>query len=150
LVVVSTVHTTPPKEDKVDTSSVEVPAAQALVARSGSKAPDDNLAIDDLDLLNFAAVESEIVCWTSSQLQRSWPDSGKLDCLVWYFGWSVFCAPWCRPSFLVLGHEDVEGGLWVLLRLVPLILLPLVIFQTFWLDHLWLPLFSYDDLLVLG
>jgi hypothetical protein len=58
----SMVHTTPPKEDNVDTSSAEASTAQALVARPGSKAPDDNLADDDPVLLNFAAVESEIVC----------------------------------------------------------------------------------------
>jgi hypothetical protein len=42
------VHTTPPKEDKVDTSSVEAPIAQALQARLGSKASDDSLADNDL------------------------------------------------------------------------------------------------------
>jgi hypothetical protein len=55
-------RTTPPKEDKVDTSLAEAPMAQTLVVRLGSKALDDNLADDDLDLLNFSAVESEIVC----------------------------------------------------------------------------------------
>jgi hypothetical protein len=39
-------------------------------------------------------------------------------------------------AFLVLDHENVEGDLWVLLRLAPLILLPLIL--------------SYDDLLALG
>jgi hypothetical protein len=42
--------------------------AQALVARPESKAPDDNLVDDDPDLLNFAAVGSEIACWTSFRL----------------------------------------------------------------------------------
>jgi hypothetical protein len=56
------VRTTPPREDKVGTSSVEAPTAQALVARSGSKASDDNLADDDPELLNFHVTESEIVC----------------------------------------------------------------------------------------
>jgi hypothetical protein len=56
------------KEDKVDTSSVEVPTAPALVARSKSKAPDDNLGDDNPDLLNFAAVGSEIDCQMSSRL----------------------------------------------------------------------------------
>jgi hypothetical protein len=84
------VRTTPPKEDKVDTSSAEVPMAQALAARLGSKASDDNLADNDPDLLNFTAADSEIVCRMSSQLQRCWPDSGKPDCLVWYSGWSDF------------------------------------------------------------
>jgi hypothetical protein len=62
------VLTTPPKDGKVDTSSAEVPMAQSLVARSGSKASDDNLADDDLDLLNFNAAQSEIVCRMSSRL----------------------------------------------------------------------------------
>jgi hypothetical protein len=38
---------------------------------------------------------------------------------------------------LVLGYMDVKGGLWVTLRLAPLVLLPLAIFQTFQLDHPW-------------
>jgi hypothetical protein len=59
------VHTIPPKEDKVNTSSAEVPMAQTLVAQQGSKAPDDNLADNDLDLLNFDAVEFDIVCLMS-------------------------------------------------------------------------------------
>jgi hypothetical protein len=62
------VCTTLPKVDKAGTSSVEVPTAQALVARPGNKAPDNNLVDDDLDLLNFTAVEFKIVCRTSSQL----------------------------------------------------------------------------------
>jgi hypothetical protein len=32
----------------------------------------------------------------------------------------------------------------------PLILLPLALLRTFWLDHPWRPFFSYDDLLSLG
>jgi hypothetical protein len=72
------VHTTPPKEDKVDTSSAEAPTAQTLVARPGSKAPDDNLADEDPNL---------------SLVQRCWIDSGKLDYPVWYFGWSSFHNP---------------------------------------------------------
>jgi hypothetical protein len=67
-VVVSKVHTTPPKEDKVGTSSVEPPMAHALVAHPRSKASDDTLADDDPDLLNFGTVESEIVCRMSSRL----------------------------------------------------------------------------------
>jgi hypothetical protein len=59
------VHTTLPKVDKAGISSVEVPMAQALVARLGSKAPDDNLADDDLDLLNFVMVKFEIIYWMS-------------------------------------------------------------------------------------
>jgi hypothetical protein len=42
--------------------------AQALVARPGSKASDDNLGDDDPDLLNPIMVESETVCRSSSQL----------------------------------------------------------------------------------
>jgi hypothetical protein len=56
------VRTTLSRVDKAGTSSAEVPTAQALAARSGSKAPDDNLADDDPDLLNFTVVESKIVC----------------------------------------------------------------------------------------
>jgi hypothetical protein len=62
------VRTTPPKEDKADTSSAEVLMAQALVVQLGSKPPDDNLADDDLDLLNFSAAESKIFCQTSFRL----------------------------------------------------------------------------------
>jgi hypothetical protein len=120
------------------------------VARLESKAPNDNLADDDLDLLNFTAVESMIVCQTSSRLQRYWPDSGKPDCPIWYSGWSSFHALDAGPAFPVLGHEDTEGGLWASLRLATLILLPLVIFWTFGLDHPRRPLFSYDDLLTLS
>jgi hypothetical protein len=64
-VVEPTVHTTQPK---VGTTSTEVPTAQALVARLGSKVLDGNLADDDPGLLNFAVVEFEIVCRTSSWL----------------------------------------------------------------------------------
>jgi hypothetical protein len=49
-------RTAPPKEGKVDTSSAEPPTAQALVTPSRSKVPDDNLADDDPDLLNFDTV----------------------------------------------------------------------------------------------
>jgi hypothetical protein len=62
----------------------------------------------------------------------------------------VFVTPNTGPAFLVFGHENVEGGLWVLLRLAPLILLPLATFRTFWLDHPRWPLFSYDYVLDLG
>jgi hypothetical protein len=34
------------------------------------------------------------------------------------------------PTFLAHGHEDVEGGLWALLRLAPLVLLPLAIHRA--------------------
>jgi hypothetical protein len=73
---------TPPKEDKVTTSSTEVPTAQVLVARPESKVSDGNLGDDDPDLLNFAAVGSKIACQMSSRLQRCWLDSGKPDCPV--------------------------------------------------------------------
>jgi hypothetical protein len=86
-------RTTPPKDDKVDTTPAEAPMAQALVAQPGSKASDDNLVDDDPDLLNFDAVGSKIICRMSSWLQRCWLDSGKLDCPVWDFGWSDFCDP---------------------------------------------------------
>jgi hypothetical protein len=62
------VRTTPPKKDKVGTSSAEAPMAQALVARPGSKVSYDTLADDDLELLNFGVAESEIICWMSSRL----------------------------------------------------------------------------------
>jgi hypothetical protein len=62
------VRTTLPKVGKVGTPLAEVPTAQALVARSGSKMSDDDLVDDDPVLLNFTAAESEIVCQTSSQL----------------------------------------------------------------------------------
>jgi hypothetical protein len=61
-----------------------------------------------------------------------------------------FMTPDVGPAFLVLGHEDVEGGLWALLWIAPLILLPLAIFWTFWLDHPLWPFYSYDDLFDLG
>jgi hypothetical protein len=86
-------RTTPPKEDKADTSSVEAPMAQALVAQSGGKALDDNLSDDDPSLLNFVVVGSEIACWMSSRLQMCWPDSRKLGCPVWSFRWSSFHIP---------------------------------------------------------
>jgi hypothetical protein len=86
-------RTTLPKEDKVGTSSVEAPMAQALVARPGSKALASNLADDDPDLLNFDTAKSEIICRTSTRLQMCWPDSGTPNCQVWYSECSDFCAP---------------------------------------------------------
>jgi hypothetical protein len=88
--------TTPPKKDKVDTSSAEGPMAQALVAWLGSKALDDNLVNDDPDLLNFCTTESKIICWMSPQLQRCWPDSKKPNYPIWDSGWSDFHDSWCR------------------------------------------------------
>jgi hypothetical protein len=55
-------HTTPSKVYKANTSSAEVPTAQALVARSGSKASNDAPIDDDLDLLYFVVVVSWIGC----------------------------------------------------------------------------------------
>jgi hypothetical protein len=85
-VAVPTICTTPPKVDKVDTSSLEAPTVQALEARLGSKAADDNPTDDDPDLQNFYAVESWIACWMSSLPQMCWPDSGKSDYPVWHSG----------------------------------------------------------------
>jgi hypothetical protein len=80
-------RTTPPKDDKVGTSSAEPPMAQALVARPESEAPDDNLGGDTPVLLNAAVVVgSEIACRMSSRLQMCWPGSGKSDCPIWDFG----------------------------------------------------------------
>jgi hypothetical protein len=63
---------------------------------------------------------------------------------------SVFALPNVGGVFLVLGHEDIDGGIQALLWLAPLILLPLAILRTLWLDHPWRPFFSYDDLLAFG
>jgi hypothetical protein len=68
LVAEPMVHTTLPNVDKAGTSSTEVPMAQALVARPRNKAPDDNLADDDLGLLNFTTTKSKIVFRMSSRL----------------------------------------------------------------------------------
>jgi hypothetical protein len=57
-VVVYVARTTLPKEDKAGTSSAEAPMAQTLVARSGSKTPDEALVDDDSELLNFVAALS--------------------------------------------------------------------------------------------
>jgi hypothetical protein len=62
------VRTTPPKEDKVDTLSAELPTAPALVARLGSEVLDDNLADDDPSFLNFDPVEFKIICQMSSRV----------------------------------------------------------------------------------
>jgi hypothetical protein len=64
------VHTTPPMEDKAGTSSAEATTTWALVVRLESKVPHDTLADNNLDLLNFAMVESEIVCQMSSRLEN--------------------------------------------------------------------------------
>jgi hypothetical protein len=87
------VCTTLPKVDEVGTSLVAVPTAQALVARPESMAPNDNLANDDSGLPNSTTAESEIVCRMSSWLYMYWPDPGKLDYPVWYYGWSSFHDP---------------------------------------------------------
>jgi hypothetical protein len=86
----------------------------------------------------------------SSELQMCWPDLGKLDCPVWDSGWSGFHAPNTGPAFLVLGQEDVEGGLWVTLWHAPIIPLPLAILRTFRVHHPRQLFFSYDNLLSHG
>jgi hypothetical protein len=63
------------------------------VVQSKSKASDDNLIDNNPVLPDFNVAEFEIICRTSSQLQSCWPDLGKSDCPVWYFGWSGFRAP---------------------------------------------------------
>jgi hypothetical protein len=55
-------HTTPSKVDKTDTSSAEAPMAQALVARSRSKASNDAPVVNDPNLLNFVVIVSWIGC----------------------------------------------------------------------------------------
>jgi hypothetical protein len=62
----------------------------------------------------------------------------------------VFTLPDAGHAFFLLGQEDVEGGLWALLRLADLVILPLAILRTLWLDHPQRPLFSYDDLFASG
>jgi hypothetical protein len=58
--------------------------------------------------------------------------------------------PNADPAFLVLGHEDIEGGLGAPLWHGPLVFLPLAVFQTFQLNHPQWSFFSYDDFLALG
>jgi hypothetical protein len=104
---------TPPMEDKVDTSSAEVPTAQTWVAQPEGKAPNDNLGDDDPDLLNFATVGSKIACRTSFWLQRCWPDSGKPDWPVWDSIWFGFCAPLTPvmpPLYLAIWMSKVAFG----------------------------------------
>jgi hypothetical protein len=55
-------RTTSPKVDKIDISSAEGPTAQALVAKSRSKASDDAPIDDNPNLLNFVAVVSWVGC----------------------------------------------------------------------------------------
>jgi hypothetical protein len=62
------VHSTLPEVDRAGTPSVEDPMVQALVARLGSKAPNDDLIDDDLGLLDFTAAEFEIICRMRSRL----------------------------------------------------------------------------------
>jgi hypothetical protein len=114
------VHTIPPKEDKVGTSLMEAPMAQVLVAQPGSKVPDDNLADDDPDLLNFDMTEFDIVCWGSPGCRFTGLTYGNRTIQFGILDDLVFVPPDVGPAFLVLGHEDVEGGLWASLRLAPL------------------------------
>jgi hypothetical protein len=58
--------------------------------------------------------------------------------------------PDAGPTFLVLGHEDIEGGLWMFLWIAPLILPPLAIFRAFRFHHPRWPFFPYDNLFALG
>jgi hypothetical protein len=62
----------------------------------------------------------------------------------------IFVTPNVDPAFLVLGHEDIEGGLGAPLWRGPLVFLPLAVFQTFQLNHPQWSFFSYDDFLALG
>jgi hypothetical protein len=62
----------------------------------------------------------------------------------------VFLTLDVAPAILVLGHEDVDGGLGASLWLAPLIFLSLAVLQTFWLDHPRRSFLSYDNLLALG
>jgi hypothetical protein len=138
------VHSTLSKENKVGTSSVEAPTAQALMAQSGSKVLDDNLTDDDPDLLDFNIEKSEIVCRGADLTQ------GNRTIQFGILDGPVFMPPDAGSTFLVLGHEDVEGVLWVSLRLAPLVLLPSAIIQTFQLNHPRWPFFSFDDIFTLG
>jgi hypothetical protein len=58
-------RTTLPMEDKASISSAEAPMAQALVARSGSKTPDDAPIDNNSEVLNFVTTVSWIGCRTS-------------------------------------------------------------------------------------
>jgi hypothetical protein len=62
----------------------------------------------------------------------------------------VIMLPDVSPAFLVLGHEDVEGGLWAMVWIALLIFLPLDILRIFGLDHPRWSFLSYDNLLALG
>jgi hypothetical protein len=92
--------------------------------------------------------------WSLRSFAGRAPDCGSVvltqgNWTIWFgilYG-LVFMSSNAGPTFLILGYEDVEGGLWVPLWLVSFILLPLVTSQTFWLDHSRWPLLSYDDLL---
>jgi hypothetical protein len=134
------VHTTLPKVDKVDASSVVAPTVLPLLARPGSKAPNYTPIDDDPNLLNFAMAASWIASWMSCEPQRYWPNLGKPD-------GPVFALTYIGHAFPVLSHEDVESGLWARLWLGPLIFLPLSIFWTFGFHHPRLPFLSYGNLI---
>jgi hypothetical protein len=99
-----------------------------------------------------------ILTWWSSRLFVGWAHScrgagltqGNQTIQFGILDGLVFTPPDVSPTFLVLGHEDIEGGLGASLRPAALIFLPLAILWTFWLDHPWRSFFSYDDLLALG
>jgi hypothetical protein len=85
-----------------------------------------------------------------SRLQMCWPDLGNWTIWFGILDGLVLTTPDAGPDFVVFCYENVECGLWALLRLAPLILLPMATFWTFWLDYLRWLLFSYKDILALG
>jgi hypothetical protein len=136
-------RTTLPKVDKADTSSVEAPMAQALVARSGGKTPNDAPVDDDPNLLNFFIAVSWIGCQTSFLPHKYCPDPGKPDGLV-------FVTPDADLAICVFSHEDVDGDFRTRLWLASLVVLPSANFWIFGPDHPQLSLLSYDNLFALG
>jgi hypothetical protein len=110
-------RTTLPKVDKADTSSVEDPMAQALVARLGGKAPNDAPVDDDPNLLNFFTAVSWIGCQKSFLPQKYCPDPGKPD-------GPVFVTPDADLAISVFSNEDVDGDFRTRLWLASLVVLP--------------------------
>jgi hypothetical protein len=94
-------------------------------------------------------MESKIVCQMSSDCRSAGLSQGNWTVQFGILDGPVFATPDVGPAFLVLRHKDVKGGLLAPLWLASLVLLPLVIFQGFWLDHPQWLLFSYDDFLTL-
>jgi hypothetical protein len=97
-------RTTLSKVDKANTSSAEAPTAQALMTRSGSKAPDDAPTDDDPNLLNFVTS----VSWIDRRMiflpQKYWPNPEKSDA-------PVFTTPDVSLAISIFSHEDVEGDI---------------------------------------